>query len=194
MKTEKINRMVGVAILMAIVAVVQLLGSSFTIGTFSFSLVLIPIVVGAAMYGPGAGAILGGVFGLIVTIGCINGTDMGGAMVFAANPFLCILVCMGKGIAAGAAAGWVFHLLERVNRYLAVVLAAIVCPLTNTGVFCIGMVLFFKDVLTAWAGDTELAYYIIMGLVGVNFLLETVLNVLLTPVILAILRAIKKNK
>ncbi len=194
MKTEKIRRMVGVAILMGIVAVVQLLGSSLTVGTFSFSLVLIPIVIGAAMYGPGAGAILGGVFGLIVTIGCINGTDVGGAMVFAANPLLCILICMGKGIAAGAAAGWVFHLLEKRNRYFAVILAAIVCPVTNTGVFCLGMVLFFRDLLTAWAGGTSLAYYILMGLVGVNFLAEAIVNVICAPVILAILKAIQRNR
>lgn len=192
MKTEQIKRMVGIAILMAIVAVLQLLGSAFTIGTFSVSLVLIPIVIGAAMYGPLAGAILGGVFGLIVTIGCINGTDAGGAMVFAANPFLCVLLVMGKGIAAGAAAGWVYRALEKKNRYIAVVVAAIVCPVTNTGVFCIGMLLLFKDVLNAWANGTDLAYYIIMGLVGANFLFEVAFNLVCVPVIMAVLNAVKK--
>lgn len=192
MKTEQIKRMVGIAILMAIVAVLQLLGSAFTIGTFSVSLVLIPIVIGAAMYGPLAGAILGGVFGLIVTIGCINGTDAGGTMVFAANPFLCVLLVMGKGIAAGAAAGWVYRALEKKNRYIAVVVAAIVCPVTNTGVFCIGMLLLFKDVLNAWANGTDLAYYIIMGLVGANFLFEVAFNLVCVPVIMAVLNAVKK--
>lgn len=194
MKTEQIKRMVGIAFLMAIVAVLQLLGSSITIGTFSVSLVLIPIVIGAAVYGPLAGAILGGVFGLIVTIGCINGTDVGGAMVFAANPFLCILLVMGKGIAAGAAAGWVYSLLEKKNQYLAVVVAAIVCPVTNTGVFIIGMLLLFKDVLAAWAGGSDLANYIIFGLVGANFLFETVFNLVCVPVIMAILNALKKRR
>ena len=194
METNRIKWMVGISILMAIVVVLQLLGSSITIGTFSVSLVLIPIVIGAALYGPVAGAILGGVFGFIVTIGCITGTDHGGAMVFAANPFLCILLVMGKGIGAGAAAGWVYRVLEKKNRYLAVVLAALVCPLVNTGIFCVGMMLLFRDVLYAWAGGTDLVYYIIMVLVGVNYLLETALNLVCAPVVLAVLNAVKKTK
>ena len=60
MKTTKIRRMVGVAILAAIVVVLQSVGSFIRFGSVSVSLVLIPIVVGAAMYGPGAGAVLGG--------------------------------------------------------------------------------------------------------------------------------------
>ncbi len=37
-----------------------------------------PPVVGAAVYGPGAGAYLGGVFGAVVSIACVNGSDAGG--------------------------------------------------------------------------------------------------------------------
>ena len=64
MKNQRINTrtLTGVAIFTAIVVVLQLLGSFIRFGTFSISLVLIPIVVGAAMYGVGAGAWLG--FGL----------------------------------------------------------------------------------------------------------------------------------
>ena len=58
--------MVGIAVLAALVVVLQLLSSVIKIGTVSITLTLIPIVVGAAFYGPGAGAILGTVFGLVV--------------------------------------------------------------------------------------------------------------------------------
>ena len=51
--------MVGIAVLAALVVVLQLLSSVIKIGTVSITLTLIPIVVGAAFYGPGAGAILG---------------------------------------------------------------------------------------------------------------------------------------
>ena len=60
--------MVGIAVLAALVVVLQLLSSVIKIGTVSITLTLIPIVVGAAFYGPGAGAILGTVFGLVVYI------------------------------------------------------------------------------------------------------------------------------
>ena len=65
MKSKRIETRVltGVAIFTAIVVVLQLLGSFVRFGPFSVSLVLIPIVVGAAMYGAGAGAWLGFVFG-----------------------------------------------------------------------------------------------------------------------------------
>ena len=77
--------MVGIAVLAALVVVLQLLSSVIKIGTVSITLTLIPIVVGAAFYGPGAGAILGTVFGLVVTINSATGADTGGNLVFLAQ-------------------------------------------------------------------------------------------------------------
>ena len=87
--------MVGIAVLAALVVVLQLLSSVIKIGTVSITLTLIPIVVGAAFYGPGAGAILGTVFGLVVYINSATGADTGGNLVFLANPFLCAFFCIG---------------------------------------------------------------------------------------------------
>ena len=56
----KTKNMVGVALFIAIVVVLQMLGGGIKVGgMFSISLVLIPIVVGAALYGWKAGGILG---------------------------------------------------------------------------------------------------------------------------------------
>lgn len=183
MKNNKIKRMAGIALLMAMIVVLQFIGSSIPPigGTVSISLVLIPIVIGAAVYGPGAGAILGGAFGVIAILGCITGTDVGGGMVFQANPVLCVLVVMSKGILAGAAAGWVYGLLKSVNGYVAMLCAAIVCPLVNTGVFLVCMALFFMEVLTAWAGGANVLGYVLTGLVLCNFLPELALNVIFSP-------------
>ena len=62
MRNEKIKKMVGIALLMAVVVVLQLLGSFIKLGPVEVSLVLLPIVIGAAVYGPTAGAILGATF------------------------------------------------------------------------------------------------------------------------------------
>ena len=130
MKNQKIKRMAGIALLMALVFVMQFIGGMIPpVGGFSISLVLIPIVLGAAVFGPGAGALLGATFGAIVYINCVTGADPGGAMVFQANPVLCFLVVMGKGILAGVASGWVYRLISGKNRYVAMLCAAIVCPL-----------------------------------------------------------------
>lgn len=70
---QKTKTLTGLALFTAIIVVLQLLGSFIKFGPFSISLVLIPIVVGAAVYGPKAGAYLGGVFGVVVLIACIAG-------------------------------------------------------------------------------------------------------------------------
>lgn len=199
MSTEKssstrIRRMVGTAMLMAIVIVLQALSYALPIkvGPFSLSFVLVPVVVGAAVYGLSAGGILGAAFGAVVVINCITGGDAGGAIVYAASPFLCIVVVMAKGVLAGLATGGVYRLLAGKNTFLATVVSAIVCPLVNTGVFVMGMLLFFMDVLTAWAGGTELLNYIILSLVGGNFLIEVAINALLSPIIVRIIHSIRK--
>lgn len=174
----KTKKMVGIALLIALVVVLQFVGGMIPpIGGFSISLVLIPIVIGAAVYGPAAGALLGGVFGVIVTINCINGTDVGGAMVFQANPALCVAVVLAKGILAGFAAGWVYRLLKNKNGYLAMLCCAIICPVVNTGLFVACMLTFFRDVLSAWAGGGDILSYVLTGLVLANFVPELVINV-----------------
>ena len=192
MSHKQIQKMVGLAIFTAVVIVLQLLGSFIKVGTFSISLVLIPIVVGAAVYGAGAGAFLGGAFGVVVTIACINGSDWGGNLLFTQSPALTILICMVKGIAAGAAAGWVYRLLAGKNAYLAVAVSALAAPVVNTGLFCLGMRFFFYDTLVAWAAGQSLVYYVFIGLIGVNFLLETLINLVCSPIILRILNAVKR--
>ena len=190
---KKVKSMVGVALLIALVIVLQFFGGMIPpVGGFSISLVLIPIVIGAAVYGPGAGALLGGVFGAIVTINCVNGSDVGGAMVFQANPALCILVVMGKGILAGLAAGWVYRLLKGKNAYVAMLCCAIVCPVVNTGVFIACMLTFFREVLAAWAGGGEIIAYVLSGLVLANFVPELIINVVFGTAGQRILKTVKK--
>ena len=69
-------------------------------------------------------------------------------------------------------------------------LAALVCPVVNTGVFLIGCRLFFWKTLSEWAQGTDAGStfsYVIVFLVGVNFLLEVAINVILAPVIARLL-------
>lgn len=195
MKNAKIKRMVGIALLMAMVIVLQFVGSMIPPigGTVSISLVLIPIIVGAAIYGPSAGAVLGLTFAVVTLINCITGADAGGAMVFQANPLLCILVVVGKSILCGLAAGGVYRLISKANTYIAMLAAAIICPVVNTGVFVSCMLLFFKPVLNAWSGGTDIVTYVLTSLVVFNFLPELVLNIVFSPAGHQITRVVRKN-
>ena len=194
MRNQKIKRMAAVALLMALVVVMQFVSGLIPpVGGFSISLVLIPVVLGSALYGPGVGALLGGTCGVIVFINCVTGADPGGAMVFQANPVLCFLVVMAKGMLAGLLSGWVYRLLKNKNTYLAMLCAAIICPVVNTGVFVVCMLTFFKDVLSAWAGGGDLLAYILTGLVVANFLPEMIINVVFSPAGQRIAHVVQKN-
>ena len=93
MRKINVKQTTGVALLVALIIVLQTLSMVLPkIGPgISISLVLIPIVLGGAVYGPKVGAILGGAFAAIVYIFCITGFDVGGAMVFQASPLLCLI-------------------------------------------------------------------------------------------------------
>ena len=54
------------ALLTAIVAVLQMMGIAIRFGTFAVSMVGVPVIIGGALLGPGAGAWLGLVFGITV--------------------------------------------------------------------------------------------------------------------------------
>ena len=186
MKNTKIQRMVGIAIMSAIVVVLQLLGSFIKFGPVSVSLVLIPIVVGAAMYGPAAGAVLGGVFSIVV----LFQPDTAGF--YAITVFGTVVTVMAKGILAGWISGLAFRALREKNEWLAVGLAAMVCPVINTGLFALGSRLFFWDYLTEISGGNAL-YILFVVMIGFNFIAEFVVNVVCSPVIVRILHAARKH-
>ena len=192
MKKEQIKKMTTIALLIAMIVVLQFVGSMIPPigGAFSISLVLIPIVVGAALYGPLAGAVLGAAFGIVTAINCATGADPGGQMVFQANPIVCILVVMSKAILAGTAAGWTYRLLGR--GYVAMLCSAIVCPVVNTGVFLLSMLVFFKDVLTVWANGADIFVYMLSGIVLCNFVPELIINIVFSPAGQRILKAVNK--
>lgn len=188
MKTSaKVHKIVGLGLFTAIVFVLQMLGAFIRFGPFSISLVLVPIVVGAAMYGAAGGAWLGFVFGMAVIIS-------GDAAAFlVVNPLGTVITVLGKGIAAGLGAGLVYKLAAKTNRYVAVGASAIVSPILNTGLFFVGCLVFFLPTIAGWASAEGYAgnavQYVIFVMIGLNFIVEMAINMVLCPVILRILRA-----
>ena len=187
---SKTRRLAGMAIFTAIVIVLQMLGSFIHFGPFSISLVLVPIVIGSALYGAGAGAWLGFVFGAVVIL-------MGDAAAFLAiNVPGTILTCLVKGAGAGFCAGLVYRLISSKSDVVATAVAAVVCPVVNTGVFLIGCLLFFMETISGWAsamGFENVGVYMITGFVGINFVIELAVNVILSPVIVRLIKLATKN-
>ena len=199
--TEKTRRLVGLSIFTALVIVLQLVATFVKIGAFPVTLTLVPIVVGAALYGPRAGAWLGLVFGAVALIACITGADFSGQIVWNANPFVTVVLCLLKGAAAGWLAALVYRALAKKNETLGVVCAAIISPVANTGIFCAGLYLFYNDLfnewMSRWVAETGNAanpiMFILLSLAGINFLIEFGLNLVLSPIIERIIRLRKKG-
>lgn len=179
------------AILTALVVVLQFMGAFIKFGMFSISLVLIPIVLGAATCGTKVSTWLGFIFGVVVLAS-------GDAATFLAiNIPGTVITVLAKGTLCGLMAGLVYNALKAKNKYLAVVAAAIVCPVINTAVFLIGCLLFFLETISGWAvgsgfGD-NVVFYMIAGLVGLNFVFELLTNIVLSPVVVRLLNIRKKQ-
>lgn len=188
---NKTVRLATTGILTAIVVVFQFIGASVKFGTFSVSLVLIPIVIGAALGGKYVSTWLGFVFGVVVLLS-------GDAAAFLPiNPIGTIITVIVKGALAGFVGGIAFELLKKINTYFAVIVSAILVPLTNTGIFLIGCRLFFFDTIKEWAiglGFENAFTYMIVGLVGINFLFELAINIILSPSVVGAVRVLSKKK
>jgi uncharacterized membrane protein len=184
------EKLVLLALLSAITGILAYYGGFIKLGaSASISLTLIPVVVGATLCGPWAGAILGavagGIFFLTPDAVFWLGLSIPGT----------IITVMVKGILSGFCAGLVYKLLERVNRYLAVVVSAVVCPVVNTGIFLIGSLIFFMDTVSAGAAaeGQSIGMYLIVAFVGINFVLELITNIAVSPAIVRILDIAKKK-
>ena len=187
LKTEKL---VLLALLSALVAVLSYFGGFIKIGGLaSISLTLIPVVLGAAILGAGAGAWLGAVSGAVFFL------TADAAFWLGLSIHGTIITVMVKGIAAGLLAGASYKLLEGVNRYLAIIVSAVVCPIVNTGIFLIGCLIFFMDTVStgAIAEGMTVGGYLIIFFVGLNFVFELLLNIVVSPALLRIINIKKKH-
>lgn len=101
----------------------------------------IPVILGAILLGPGAGAVLGGVFGLCSM--WVNTTSPG-LLAFAFSPFMSqeglpgvlksLWIALGCRILLGVIAGWLWRLLKKVIKqdYVALPITAAVSTICHT--------------------------------------------------------------
>lgn len=185
MKKTNVSKMVGIALLIAIVVVLQLLGQFIKFGPVSISLVLMPIVVGAAVYGPGAGAILGLAFSVVVLL------QPDTAFFYGMSVIGTVVTVLVKGVLCGWLAGITYRVFAKKNTMLGVALAAVICPVVNTAVFFLGCCTFFLKPLAA-TGIENVAFYVITVFIGFNFIAEFLANILCCPIIVRLLHILRK--
>jgi len=192
----KTQRLTGTAILCALVVFLQVFatGVNFvTPGTIPIALVLPVIIVGAAMFGIRTAMALGFCFGAVVLGSGIFGFAPTSAMMWATSPLIMTVGTLGRGLAVGFAAALAYSIFEERNVYIGVIAAAIVAPLVNTAIFAVVFFLFLEVLVPDGAGQT-LLQYVTTFVVGVNFVIELVFNLVLASAIVRIINVVKARK
>lgn len=192
---QKSSNTAILGMLIAITLVLQGLGYVLPpISGVSLSFVLIPIVLSAVMYGTAKSTCVGTAFGIIVTLASIIGIDGLGAYFFSEKPVITVAMCTLKGVFAGIAAGLIANVFKKKNLYIATLLAAIITPIINTGTFLLGCYTLLFPQLEAFSQSnlSISANAFVTGIILVNFAFELVINIVLAPAILRVVKAIKK--
>jgi len=185
------------AILSALIVVIQLLSGIIRIGSVNLSFVLVPIVIGAIAIGPLGGAILGFIFGLVCFFMGLGGMDFFTNFLISHHPIMTFLTCVVKGSAAGFCSGLIFKLLLKKNDFVGVVLASICAPIINTGLFIVGA-LIMSDAITAYMSEVNLSvdimYFLVILCAGINFIVEFIINAVLSPSLYRISKYVRGRK
>lgn len=189
------------AVLVALVVVLQLWGSVIPIGAggLNMSFVLVPITLGAIILGPIGGLILGFVFGFVVLMTGVTGTNFFTAYVLNDSPFFTVVTVLLKGMVAGGIAGILYKVVSKKNKYLAVFIAAAIVPILNTGIFILGALCMsgaLNTFVSSYMPDFEgknIIYIIIVGLVTVNFFIELAINLICSPALYTVDNVVEKQ-
>lgn len=188
-KNKKRTQMLVVtALFAALIIVLQMFIVIPPIGAAYITLSLVPIVLGAVLYGPMHGAFLGLVLGLCVVYQVIFTPDPFSAAMFQLLPVVTVVLCLVKTTFAGLIAGVVYKIVSKKNKIVAVFTAAALCPIINTGLYLTGVLIFFGDLIggaASEAGKTVLMF-ILSGVILTNFIPELIINIVLSPVIIRV--------
>lgn len=179
-------------VLLALVIVLQAVGGSINIGAVALNFTLIPIVLGAIMLGPWAGAFLGLACGVVVLIQVIIAPSGFYFIIWSNSPIVTTMICLVKTTAAGLAAGFLFQWLEKWNRYVAIFAAAAIVPIVNTGLFILGCLCMWNTI-GLMANGTNVFIFIIVSLVTFNFFAEFAVNLLVAPALHTVYKAVEKQ-
>ena len=170
------QQIVGTGILLALGIIFQIIGNYLQFGPVNINLTLVIIVLGAAIYGPVSGAILGFFNGLMALL-----SPSTLALFMPISPVGTVLAYLLKCTLAGLASGFIYKGLQNKNKMVAIILAALAVPIINTGIFSVCALLFFRPFLESGVSEQfpNIGAFLIFGVIGINFIFEVVVTVFL---------------
>lgn len=191
MKNKHLLAMVKLAMLVALLMIFCFTPIGFLkIGIVEITFNMIPVVIGAIVIGPAAGAFLGALFGAASFWQCF-GQSTFGTLLFGVNPFFTVLICFVPRILAGLLPGLIFRAMtKKKDNIAAYFVSAAVGSLTNTVLFVGGFCLLFKDTMLGMASDNGLSP---LAFIATAFLLNAAVELVAsTAIVAAVSKAVTK--
>ena len=162
-----------IAILASIEIILQFIGNSIAFGPVSINLSLIPMALGAILFGPWCGLFLGLLNSIFVLMAPST------MLFYNVSVVGTVVTVLVKSSAAGFIGGLLYMLLKK-NNLLATIVTSLSLPVINTGLFVAGSLIFFREFLEANSGAFANIYeFLFIGMIGWNFVFELATSIVL---------------
>lgn len=181
--------LVEMAVLIAIILILEITNVGYLkFGLVELTIMQVPVIIGAIVLGPTAGAILGGVFGLTSFWQCF-GKSAFGVSLLAINPLYTFIICVVGRVLMGWLTGLIYRGLQTVdkNKIVNFFVSGLCGALLNTCFFMVFLVVLFGQTqfimdIQASLGATSVLGFIV-AMVGVQGLIEAAVSCVLGAVI-----------
>lgn len=166
-----------------------------TLGAISATLIHIPVIVGAVLFGPYCGMLLGLVWGVSCIIRAV--TMGAGLDLLFVNPLVSVLPRILVGLFSALVCIGVMKLMKnkKMSDIAASTVAAVVGTLTNT-IFVLGMLFLIyhnHEMVKAMTDGGSSLGYIVATILSVNGLIELLAAIILVPAICKALLVLKRR-
>ena len=177
------------AMLTAIEIILQVVGNFIAIGPLAINLSLLPIAIGAILYGPICGLFLGLVNGAMALT-----APSTIAIFMPINAWGTVLTCLIKSGVAGLLSGLIYLPFKKKHDVVGSILASVIVPIVNSGLFACFCLLFFQSFLKTGITDSYNMYtFLFLGVIGWNFIFELATSIVFVPIINRLIRYFKRN-
>ena len=184
------KQITGIAVLMALVIVLQAVGGTVSIGVVQLNFTLIPIVLSGILFGAWIGSFTGFACGVVVLIQVIMGIVPFYTVIWMGDPIVVALTCIVKTTVAGFLGGFIYNLIAKKNKIVATFVASAVVPTVNTALFIVGCLFMTNSIYPMAQGQNVLAF-ILVSIVTFNFSIELAINLIVAPALNRVLKIIK---
>jgi len=177
--SSKLNtkKLVQAALLVAIIVIMSFTPLGYLrAGVIEITFIVIPVVIGAILLGPAAGAMLGGVFGITSFIQCF-GMSAFGATLLGINPVLTFILCIVPRILVGWLTGIIFKAVSKADNtnFVSYGVASLSGPILNTVLFMSALILYFgkTSFIQGLQGEKNVLVFAV-AFVGINGIIEAI--------------------